>query len=141
MRYVDTISITIEEDSCAKHLPIIKFILQPLVENAVKYSFSEKSYADIFIQTKMIDSQLILMVEDKGVGMSDDMLVDLLHQEDAQESTSVLQSKGTSIGLRNVLGRLQLYYGEDFSYQIDSTKGEGTKIQLCIKYSGGDPRC
>lgn len=141
MRYMDTISITIEEDSLAKHLPIIKFILQPLVENAVKYSFSEKSYADIFIQTKMLDDQLLLMVEDKGMGMTDEMLVDLLHQEGALESTDVLQSKGTSIGLRNVLGRLKLYYGEDFSYHIDSTKGEGTKIQLCIKYSGGDPRC
>lgn len=141
MRYMDTISITIEEDSFAKNHPLIKFILQPLVENAVKYSFSEKSYADIFIQTKLLDDQLLLIVEDKGVGMSDDLLVDLLHQEDTKESTSVLQSKGTSIGLRNVLGRLKLYYGEDFSYQIDSTKGIGTKIQLCIKDSGGDPRC
>ncbi|MEK3992009.1 cache domain-containing sensor histidine kinase [Robertmurraya sp. FSL R5-0851] len=141
MRYMDTISITIEEDSFAKHHPMIKFILQPLVENAVKYSFSEKSYADIFIQTKMLDDQLLLIVEDKGEGMSDDLLVDLLHQEDTKESTSVLQSKGTSIGLRNVLGRLKLYYGENFSYQIDSTKGIGTKIQLCIKDSGGDPRC
>lgn len=141
MRYMDTISITIEEDSFAKNHPMIKFILQPLVENAVKYSFSEKSYADIFIQTKMLDDQLLLIVEDKGVGMSDDLLVDLLHQEDTKESTSVLQSKGKSIGLRNVLGRLKLYYGENFSYQIDSTKGIGTKIQLCIKDSGGDPRC
>jgi two-component system, sensor histidine kinase YesM len=50
----------------------------------------------------------------------------------------VLQSKGTSIGLRNVLGRLKLYYGEDFSFQIESKKGIGTKIQLSIKYTRGD---
>lgn len=138
MRYVDSISITMEEDHQAKTFPIIKFILQPLVENAVKYSFSEKSYADICIQTKMIHDRVILLVEDKGAGMSAEILEDLLHQEADHESPSVLQSKGTSIGLRNVLGRLKLYYGEDFSYHIESKKDIGTKIQLSINYNGGD---
>jgi two-component system, sensor histidine kinase YesM len=138
MRYVDSISITMEEDSQAKTLPIIKFILQPLVENAVKFSFSEKNYADICIQTNLIHDRVIILVEDKGVGMSDEIVEGLLYQEGVQESPSVLQSKGTSIGLRNVLGRLKLYYGEDFSFQIESKKGIGTKIQLSIKYTGGD---
>ncbi|ALC91605.1 histidine kinase [Bacillus sp. FJAT-18017] len=138
IRYVHSISITIMEDEYAKNLPIIKFILQPLVENAVKYSFVEKSFADILVQTKWVDGQLILQVEDKGMGMSEEIVKGLLKEETENESVSVLQSKGTSIGLRNVLGRLKLYYGDNFSYKIESIKGAGTKVQLSIKYSGGE---
>ncbi len=138
-RYLDSISFTIEEDDQAKALPVIKFILQPLIENAVKYSFSEKSNAIISIKTNMVNDQLILLVEDKGAGMSDDILADLLQQETSKyESMSVLNSKGTSIGLRNVLGRLKLYYGDNFLYYIESKKNIGTKIQLSIKYNRGD---
>jgi len=139
IRYVDSISITIEEDSQTKTFPIIKFILQPLIENAVKYSFSEKSSASICIKTKIVHNRVILQVKDKGVGMSDTLLAELLQQETVvHESTSVLQSRGTSIGLRNVLGRLKLYYGDDFSYHIESKKDIGTKIQLSIKCNEGD---
>lgn len=139
MRYLDSISITIEEDIQAKNLPVIKFILQPLIENAVKYSFSEKSNAFISIQTRMVHNHLILQVEDQGVGMSDSILADLLQLEKPDhESTKVLNSKGTSIGLKNVISRLKIYYGDDFSYYIESQKNIGTKIQLNIKYNGGD---
>ncbi|MEY8741198.1 sensor histidine kinase [Bacillales bacterium AN1005] len=139
IRYLDSISFTIEEEDQAKALPVIKFILQPLIENAVKYSFSEKSNAIISIKTNMVNDQLILLVEDKGAGMSDDILADLLQQETSKyESISVLNSKGTSIGLRNVLGRLKLYYGDNFLYYIESKKNIGTKIQLSIKYNRGD---
>lgn len=137
-RYVDSISVGIEEALETKPLPIIKFILQPLVENAVKYSFSEKKYADIFISTKIVEDKAVICVEDKGAGMAEEVLMELLIQENSQEAVSVLQSKGTSIGLRNVLGRLKLYYGEDFTYRIQSKKGIGTKIELSIKYRGGE---
>jgi two-component system sensor histidine kinase YesM len=119
-----------------KSFPIIKFILQPLVENAVKYSFIEKNYADIFIKTEKVGNQICLAVEDKGIGMTKVMISDLLNQDD--ESFNVLDSKGNSIGLRNVLGRLKLYYGNDFSFQIDSKKNEGTKITLLIDLKRGD---
>ncbi|MFS0638706.1 histidine kinase [Mesobacillus foraminis] len=137
-RYVDSISVEIEEETETKHLPIIKFILQPLVENAVKYSFSEKNKAEIYISAKIVNDQVVICVQDKGAGMANDVLMELVHQENRQEAVSVLQSKGTSIGLRNVLGRLKLYYGSDFSYRIQSEKGMGTKIELCIKYPGGE---
>ncbi|OIJ15132.1 sensor histidine kinase [Anaerobacillus alkalilacustris] len=137
LRHEDMISITIEEDHETKALPIVKFILQPLVENAVKYSFIEKKYAEIKIKTEKIRDQVFIVVEDKGVGISKEIILDLLKEE----TTEVLKSKGNSIGLRNVLGRLKLFYGHDFSYQIDSEKGIGTKISLCIKFKRGDIRC
>jgi two-component system sensor histidine kinase YesM len=136
LRYEDMITIQFEVGDDTKSFPIIKFILQPLVENAVKYSFIEKNYADIFIKTEKVGNQICLAVEDKGIGMTKVMISDLLNQDD--ESFNVLDSKGNSIGLRNVLGRLKLYYGNDFSFQIDSKKNEGTKITLLIDLKRGD---
>lgn len=136
LRYEDTIAIQMNVDPDTITIPIIKFILQPLVENAVKYSFSGKTFADIFIKTEVIGSQLCLSVADKGMGMSEEIISDLLSQAD--ETIHVLESKGNSIGLRNVLGRLKLTYGDDFSYRIDSTKNDGTMIILLIDLKRGD---
>ncbi|WP_160719648.1 cache domain-containing sensor histidine kinase [Bacillus sp. USDA818B3_A] len=138
VRYEDDITIRIEEDPETKTLPIIKFILQPLVENAVKYSFSEKASAEIFIKTQKINHQVLIMVEDRGIGMSEEVISNLLSEDTKSETTNVLKSKGRSIGLRNVLSRLGLYYGKNFSYQIESEKNEGTRITLCINVDRGD---
>ena len=135
LRYEEMININMEIDPETKTLPIIKFILQPLVENAVKYSFSERAEATIFIKTETRDNQIKIVIEDKGVGMSDKVLSSLLETD---EEVNVLDSKGNSIGLRNVLGRLNLYYGQDFTYEIESILNEGTKITLCIGLERGD---
>ncbi|MDQ0257065.1 two-component system sensor histidine kinase YesM [Evansella vedderi] len=139
LRYEDTIFVQVEEDPETKGISIIKFILQPLVENAVKYSFREKEYAEIYIKTKINSNQLIIVVEDKGIGMSEKVIKDLMaHQENNNETSNVLDSKGTSIGLKNVLGRLKLYYGEDFSYKIETKNNVGTKIILNIQLKRRD---
>ncbi|MFL6557037.1 MAG: sensor histidine kinase [Bacillus sp. (in: firmicutes)] len=138
VRYEDAISIEIVEDPETRNLPIIKFILQPLVENAVKYSFIEKSTAEIFIKTEKINHQIYIVLEDKGIGMSREVIADLESEETNNETISVLASKGNSIGLRNVLGRLKLYYGQNFSYKIESENNVGTRITLCINFNRGD---
>ena len=135
LRYEDMITIQMDVDPDTETLPVIKFILQPLVENAVKYSFSEKTFADIFIKTEKVGNQISISVEDKGIGMSEEMISNL---QQTDETMIVLESKGNSIGLRNVLGRLKLTYGNDFSYRIESTKNEGTKITLLIDLKRGD---
>ena len=67
LRYEEMININMEIDPETKTLPIIKFILQPLVENAVKYSFI-------------------------GVGMSDKVLSSLLESD---EEINELDNTGT----------------------------------------------
>jgi two-component system sensor histidine kinase YesM len=70
--------------------------------------------------------------------MHEELILDLTSEESMHKAVSVLKSKGSSIGLRNVLGRLKLYYGDNFVYKIESKEGEGTRITLLIKYDGGD---
>ncbi|MBM7603958.1 two-component system sensor histidine kinase YesM [Metabacillus crassostreae] len=133
LRYEDAITVEIEEDPETKFVPIIKFIIQPLVENAVKYSFINKQFAQLKIKTENCGDEIFIIVEDYGIGMTEEVVTNLLDTELNNESSNVLKSKGSSIGLENVLGRLKLYYGENFSYNIQSEKDKGTKITLCIR--------
>jgi two-component system, sensor histidine kinase YesM len=140
LRYEDNVSITIDEEPSTRKIRIIKFILQPLVENAVKYSVEGKVYAEIRISAKIIDDVLSIVVEDNGIGMSPLMVANLIDEgkTDGLVSTEVLDSTGRRIGFRNVIGRLKLYYGDRFWYTIDSQVGEGTKITLLIKLAEGE---
>ncbi|MBM0065500.1 histidine kinase [Bacillus gibsonii] len=135
MRYRNAITIEIEEDPQAKAILINRFVIQPLVENAAKFSFIDKNQATIAIRTKKERNQLFITIEDDGIGIEDDVLKDLLHLEH-EHANSILTSKGTSIGLKNVIGRLKLHYGDDFTYSIETNKNQGTKITLCIKVKG-----
>ena len=136
VRYEDNISIEVKEDPDTRSLPIIRFVVQPLVENAVKYSFIENTHAVIKIETQKADNRIYISVEDNGVGMSDEVITELKHSYKNNELNEVLASKGSSIGLKNVLGRLKLYYGQDFSFKIQSKAREGTKVTLCIRLKG-----
>ncbi|MBP1082809.1 sensor histidine kinase [Bacillus capparidis] len=138
MRYEESLTIEIQEDPKMKAVSIIKFILQPLVENAVKYSFERSEYAEILIKTKKVDDQLLLEVKDNGAGMPKRVMKDLLLYSSNDSSHQLLKSSGSSIGLRNVLGRLIIYYGQNFSYDIQSEINGGTKISLWIKITKGD---
>jgi two-component system, sensor histidine kinase YesM len=138
LRYEEALSVSIEEDPKASALPIIKFIIQPLVENSVKYSFIEKTEAVLRISTKKVDDWVEITIEDNGIGMPESIVKELKQEMGDQESRPVLESKGRSIGLKNVLGRLKLYYGENFTYHITSKENQGTTISLYIKSGEGD---
>ncbi|MDN4525638.1 sensor histidine kinase [Fictibacillus fluitans] len=138
IRYEDSITIKIEEDPETFDFPIIKFVLQPLVENAVKYSFSEEKFATLLIKTKKLENQICIVIEDEGAGMSEEFIAKIYKEDLEQDTNNVLMSEGTSIGLRNVLGRLRLFYGENFSYKIESEIGKGTRITFSINIEEDD---
>lgn len=138
LRYEEALSVSIQEDPAASPLPIIKFVIQPLVENSVKYSFIEKTEAVLRISTKKVNDWVEIVIEDNGIGIPESIVEELKRDHGPHESSHVLESKGRSIGLKNVLGRLKLYYGENFTYHISSKEYQGTTIVLRIKSGEGD---
>ncbi|NIK74991.1 two-component system sensor histidine kinase YesM [Paenibacillus castaneae] len=132
LRYEDRLQVDIEEDLAVSSLLIAKFILQPIVENAVKYSFEESGVARISLRVKREQDRLCMSVADNGIGMDADLVEHLMKELSAADSIDILNSGGDSIGLRNVLSRCRLYYGEQLEVSIDSTRGEGTEIRISI---------
>lgn len=107
---------------------VLKFILQPLVENCIFHAFSYKDKNGI-IQIRINDcgEEMCLTVEDDGKGMSEEKVNALYHKESSHSKKGL-----TSIGVKNVNERLQLYYGEKYGLKIYSEEGCYTKIVMKV---------
>ncbi|SDZ65349.1 two-component system, sensor histidine kinase YesM [Evansella caseinilytica] len=133
LRYEEALKMEMEMAPEVMTNPIIKFVLQPLVENAVKYSFIDDNEATIYIEMKKSNENVVITIKDKGTGMKPELVEQLKQKE--HEPVSVLDSQGKSIGLRNVIERLKIYYGSHFQFEIESQLGNGTKITLSIPFT------
>nr|WP_255570855.1 sensor histidine kinase [Cohnella sp. CFH 77786] len=129
-RYGDSLDVAIQEDPSANDLLITKFILQPLIENAVKYSLERDGFAVVRVKTALDDHSLLLTVMDNGIGMNPALVEELMSVARGSDSAAILDTEGKSIGLRNVLSRCRLMYGEIFRLELESRPNEGTAITL-----------
>ncbi|ULL14939.1 sensor histidine kinase [Paenibacillus sp. H1-7] len=137
IRFGERLHLTIEEQGDTGQREIVKFILQPLVENAVKYSLQGSQAAQVKIQVANETGRVRLSVADNGPGMAEEQLERLQAETAAIPIDQILQSKSQQIGLRNVLARCQLYYGSSFTFAIRSAAGEGTVIELYLPTTEG----
>lgn len=141
IRFGDRLQLSIEEQGDSGQREIVKFILQPLVENAVKYSLQGSSAAKVEIRVFNEAGRVRLSVADSGPGMATDQIEKLRTETAAVPIEQILKSKSQQIGLRNVLARCQLYYGSLFTFTIQSAEGEGTVIELALPTTtGGKPQ-
>ena len=118
---------TLKADESLYHVKIHKMLMQPLVENTLVHGFPGKSEVDeLYIEISQSDEQkLRIIVADNGRGMKPE-LVDLLNHYDY-----AMDKVETSIGVRNVIARLNLYYGNASSFRVESDE-TGTKITMEI---------
>ena len=102
----------------------LNLVLQPLVENSIEHGMSLKEdgrgYIKIIGRKDESKECIYLIVEDNGVGIEPELL------------ESILEFKTRGYGVRNVNQRIKLYYGEEYSLNIESSLGEGTKCTICI---------
>ena len=107
----------------------MKFILQPLVENAIYHGLEKKAIkGGLFIGTKLEHGLLIIIIQDDGVGINTDNLKRLQAQlQDIPISDGVQH-----VGILNVQHRIKLQYGMQYGIQIESVENEGTKVTIKI---------
>ncbi|NOU67683.1 HAMP domain-containing protein [Paenibacillus sp. LMG 31461] len=132
LRHEERLQIAIEEDPAAAHFLIAKFIIQPLVENAVKYSLEKDGIAQITLRTKLQEDKLLISVKDNGIGMSPELVRNLMEEIQTGDPVAILSTEGQSIGLRNVLSRCRLNYGKQFHLELYSKQNEGTELNLIL---------
>ncbi len=105
-------------------LQIHKLLLQPFIENALKYAFLNKGGDDILmVGVGLAGSQIHITIEDNGKGI-DEGLLRKLNDETAD--------MGEHVGISNVRKRLKLYYGEDAVVYFESLLDSYTRIHLFI---------
>ncbi|WP_349947735.1 sensor histidine kinase [Lacrimispora sp. BS-2] len=119
-------SVEAEETLAAEQVP--KLILQPIVENAITHGIEPRNRkGNIRIIIKDFGDEMLISVEDNGIGMTSEQLDHLT------DKVPDIEKEGhTGIGVRNVDRRIRLHYGESYGVSIESTYGKGTIVSLRI---------
>lgn len=108
-------------------IKVLKLILQPLVENAIKYGFHDIfEGGKIMIRAKEDEQYLILNVCNNGTPMEEDMIKRLngLISIPFPKMKDVFPDKQHGYGVVNIATRLRLKYGEYVQYYYIATQTE-----------------
>ena len=107
------------------------FIVQPIVENAVRHAMRDEGALNIDIRAEIDGSDVLIAVTDDGLGMDVETLEKLRCSVSTDQPCGCSdEEKGTGIALRNVAERLERFYGFDSGIDIMSKPGEGTCVTL-----------
>ncbi|MFB9273446.1 sensor histidine kinase [Cohnella cellulosilytica] len=131
IRYDFQFDVDLDVDERCLGQPSPRFLLQPLVENALYHGVSDDGY--IYVGARMLDDKLQIVIQDNGEGMSQET-IDALLSEDAQESHKV----GMGIGMKYVKRILQTSYGDTAALRIKSDIGKGTIVTLSLPAARGE---
>jgi len=125
IRYGNMFSASFDVDERVLNHKILKLVIQPLVENALYHGIRAKGESGtIKVSAKYCNSDIYLVIEDDGVGMSEEFLNKLL------DINVDLNSK--SFGFRGTIERLRIFYGIENICKIESKIGLGTKVTIKI---------
>lgn len=131
VRYGNRIKVNIDEISeQMKKFMVLKFILQPIIENAYEHGH-KNTLKDGIIEIKSLYEQNVLriIIEDNGNELNDEKLE--IMQERLCERTHVTED----IGIYNVNKRLQIKYGESSGLHITRSNLGGLSVEIIINYN------
>jgi len=109
---------------------ILKFLLQPIVENSITHGLCDKKGMGIIIISAddSKEDRIEISVTDNGIGMSQERLKQIMLSDTGSRHVS----KYSSIGLLNVSDRIKLTYGEQYGLEISSEENKYTKVKITI---------
>ncbi len=128
-RFTDRLQLHMDIDESSLDLKIPALTLQPIIENAVIHAVEPKEDGgNIWFRVKKEANQVLIEIEDDGMGMSEQKIQQILNEE----SPPPTEGHSTGIGFSNVVKRLRLFYGYDDVLDIKGIQGQGTKVILRI---------
>lgn len=126
LRFGDLFETVYNIDEDVKQCQILKFLLQPIVENSILHAFEEdKEHQILTIRIQAKNGFLKIEVGDNGKGF-------VPAKEEAKNK------KLSGIGMANIAQRIQLMYGDAYSMKVVSELSKGTIVTLLLPYVKGD---
>ena len=126
IRFKNKFTTEIEARPGTEGLYTLKLIIQPLLENAIYHGMASAEDDGLIRVTAYREGEdLLIDVEDNGLGMRPELAASLL-DEDRPE----VRTKGSGIGVRNVHQRVGLTFGEGYGLAIFSEPDEGTLVRI-----------
>lgn len=135
IRYGDRLQVFYNIDVDAAHVYIPRFILQPIVENAISHGLSNlTSVGTLEVSAFEKKDRLYIEIEDDGEGMVREKVAEITR---FINTAKPVEGK-KNIGIHNVNQRIKLAYGEAYGITIRSAPYQGSRftIQLPIMRKG-----
>ena len=124
----DRIVETEHVESGCDELPVPSFLVQPIVENAVRHAMRDEGPLHVDVQVAIEGDDVLIAVADDGLGMSRAVADRLLAGASGPEAAQ--SGRGAGMALRNVADRIERFYDEGSGVEIVSKPGEGTCVTL-----------
>lgn len=152
IRYDHRLELVLDIPASYLDQEVLKMSLQPIIENAVKHGMrldqTQKPKMTLTIRAYAQLEDMIIEIEDDGIGMSSRKLSELnekIRMDEAEFQhvrAHVTESyqEGSGIGLRNVNQRISMFYGKDYGIRVESKEGSSTLVTMSLPYfmlSGG----
>lgn len=124
-RFPERFNIHFDIDEALKYAKVPPFIIQILVENAIKHAFhNRKSNNDVYVKVKEGQQTIEISVEDNGFGIPEEKRAHIGHNE-------VTSTSGTGSALENLNKRLIGLYNSNAQLNF-TTSDSGTKFYTSI---------
>ena len=137
IRYEDSIHLTFDIPEELQQACVVKLLLQPLAENACIHGILPKpeQKGNLHIKALQQDDNLIIRVEDDGVGITEERCAYLNKvMQEKVHSIRTPQNKGFGIALVNVNDRIRLLDGTEYGLQMEKRPEGGTCVIVTQKY-------
>lgn len=105
---------------------IPKLVLQPMIENAVKYGFGKQENLRVELKAYLHDGKLIMICRDDGVGILPSVLSEITELLEQPEN------KSRHSGLYNIHRRIEILYGRPYGVEVRSAEGHGTTLVVTL---------
>lgn len=131
VRFDGELDIEFDIDKEILEYAILKDLLLPILENTIVHGLSPDMETEDFainIKGNIVNNDIIIVIQDNGVGISD---------KDLEEINATFVSPtihhNSHIGMQNVHERTRLAYGKGYGLTISSQLGIGTQVSIKIK--------
>lgn len=132
IKYEERIQFTLEIEEDMLSVPVPKLIVQPLVENCVKYGLEVEPPWRIKIAGYIENDVWNIVVRDNGTGFDEKYLQIFQKEADkiSRSKNKIPMLEINGMGLLNLYTRLQLLYGEKMIFEIGNDPEGGAKIRI-----------
>jgi LytS/YehU family sensor histidine kinase len=126
MRFEERLRPRFEIDPAVANARLPSLLLQPLVENAIKYAVTpQEEGADIDVEARLAGDRVQITVSDTGAGLSDG---------------ANAASDSTGVGLANIRDRLSQAYADDHRFETRTTPNGGFSVMIDIPFQTETPQ-
>ncbi len=136
MRFEERLRTQFNIEQAASHALLPSLLLQPLVENAIKYAVSpQEEGAQISVSARLVGQRLRITVADTGPGLQN--RAENTHLPHAIAGGAGITSS-TGVGLANIRDRLAQAYGDNHVFEIRNPAQGGFTVVIEIPFEAAE---